>query len=359
MYKNYEERLRMIERRIAPILEKEYGSLRHLILSICVQRYFPTVDQGEIDTLVRNVLINQSFAWEEQGDLELLDKVTVKGLGIDEPTIYVSFHMSSYRLCLLYLLTKGKKIALLASREVISTQFSEINAIHNNVTGNPINVIDANAHNSLYQIREYLRTGYSIFVYLDGNTGTDGMTIANKHLIEIDFLSSHLLVRQGIPAIAYLCNVGLTPVICSRDKETQIPYINIGETIRVNPYERREEYVYRSLSTLYSLLGNIVRNNPDAWEAWLYIYKFAYRKSLSVLKPDDTEQKLKNIGVLSFNEKEYCLFDGEDEFLMISRSSLQAYDLKHLRGVNLRNRLEIETLSPDDLKALITRKILV
>lgn len=359
MYVAYERRIFEIKKRLQLVLEKEYSSLRHCIISSCVQRYFPDVfSQSEIDELIGDVLINQSLAWEEQGDLELLQKVNIVGDIPPSPTIYVSFHLSSYRLALLSLLIKSKEITLIASREIIETQFHEICNIHQRVTGFPITIIDANDVNSLYQMKEHLYRGRSLFVYLDGNTGADGMSTVNKNLLEVDFLSSSMLVRKGVPLIAYLCGVSITPIMCTREESTHIPRLTILDSLHSVPGERRDEYILRTLKYLYSYLSDILKKNPSIWEGWLYLYKFMPRRAVEMLTEDDVASRISSDTDLVFNELEYFEYVSNAECLVINRSSFEAYDLSHL-GIKSCLNLDSRTIAWSDMQELIKRRILV
>lgn len=359
MYLKYRSRVLGIKKRLALTLEKEYSSLRHRIISSCVQCYIPNIlSQVEIDELIEAVLINQSLAWEEQKDLELFEEVAVVGDIPAYPTIYVSFHISSYRLALLSLLFKVKEITLIASKEVIDTQFREISDIHQQVTGYPITIIDANDVNSLYQMKEHLNRGRSLFVYLDGNTGADGMSAVNKNLLEVAFLSSSILVRKGVPLIAYLCGVGITPIMCRRSHETQVPYVVVSESLHPIQGERRDEYISRVLIFLYSRLSDTLVEDPSIWEGWLYLYKFMPRKQVAMLTDVEVVSRMSSNMPMEFNSQEYFEYRTNSEYLVINRSSLEAYELSHL-GVNFSNISDISSISLRDIEELVKRRILV
>lgn len=360
-YKTYEERVKSIQQDLEAQIARETGSLRHHIISLCVNRYLPSYDhQVDIDELVRNVLVNQSLAWAEQDDYDLLKKLRVKGDIDESPCTYVSFHLASYRLGLVYLLAQKQKIALVASKEVIDSQFNKINEIHQFLTGYPISLIDANQSGALFRMRKYLEEGGSLFIYADGNTGADGMTTNNRNLQDIRFLASSIRVRKGASVVSYLCRVPLIPVIPGRDTVSHIPSIEIERAIYPREDEKRDEYILRSLGELYRYLELILLSYPDTWEGWLYIYKFASRSSIGEsLEHLHISEITPSSHSLKFNWQEYSIYRNPENPLIIHRASLEAYPLPHLQVVHLDDPNYLQTLPNEDLSQLIYRRILL
>lgn len=131
----------------------------------------------------------------------------------------------------------------------------------------------------------------------------------------------------------------------------------IDKPIRARDSESRAEYVDRALAWLYSSLEQYILEHPDSWEAWLYIYKFAAKKPIEILPKPLCESMLTRLENARFNHAKYAIYHNQNDSLIINRSSLQAYELAHLRIAELDNPAYLQTLATQDLVQLLSKQI--
>lgn len=273
---NYTQRASKIRKRVDEELKCHEQTIERLLLSASFKRFLPHLPENKYTSFVRDVLINQGLAWEEQSDVDLLDycKIISETEIENSPKIYCSFHMSSYRLCMLYLLKRNIPLTLLASNDIIKKQGELINSISDRTSGTITHhIIDANAPNSLIKMARELKNGNSLFVYVDGNTGVENSR-SKENLLDVEILESYIKVRTGIAYLSKLSDVPIVPIIATRNG-VQCPQIHIHKSICPSSNEEKQEFAERSIKELYSLLNDELKRHPEQWEAWMYLHKFA------------------------------------------------------------------------------------
>lgn len=347
----------MIAERVERILEKERNSIRHLMVSSCIKRFLPYLPESKHSEFLKSVLMNQLQAWEDQKNVNVLEECRVLGEEHIQtaPAIYTSFHLSSYRMSLKYLVAKGVPITLVASQDVLQEQEEIISRICAQLQ-NPIEFVDANAPHSLLTMVRTLKRGRSLFIYIDGNTGADGMSNDNRNLFEIGLLNSTLLVRQGVPILSYLAKTPLIPVLCHRSEVLEIqfyPSFFPSEGIS------REQYTVDALLYLYHILEENLRESPESWEAWLYIYKFVPKVVSEQLK--DAEQLCLPSSV-RFNAERYKAYEHRTgEVFLFDMTDICAYPIER----NIWNVLQkcdeegVKKLDERELRELLRLKVLI
>lgn len=314
----------MIAERVERILEKERNSIRYLMVSSCLKRFLPHLPESKHSEFVKSVLMNQLQAWDDQKNVNVWEECSVLGEEHiqTKPAIYTSFHLSSYRMSLKYLVAKGIPITLVASQDVLQEQEKIISRICAQLQ-NPIEFVDANSPHSLLTMLRTLKRGRSLFVYVDGNTGADGMSNDNRNLLEIALLSSTLLVRRGVSNLSYLAKIPIIPVLCRRNKVLEIqfyPSYSPSEDIS------REQYTVDALFYLYNILEDRLKESPESWEAWLYIYKFVPRMESEHL--EDVDQ-LDLPNSVQFNAERYKVYEHRTgEVFLFDMTEICAYPIE-------------------------------
>ena len=302
---SYTERIEKILERVENTIERDKNTIYSVLFSSCLNRFYPSLSITKHGDFAKKVLINQALAWEEQGDIELLSncKIVNGGELSATPKIYCSFHLSSYRLCMLYLLTNNIPITLIASQNVIKEQGSLIMQLHRMFSKNPPDsIIDANKPSSIFSMIGELRKGRSLFVYVDGNTGALDDRNANENLLKIDILNSHIKVRTGISYLSKITGTPIVPIISTRDTDN-FPKIELLAPIYPENNESKRRYIERSIKELYLVLNKRLVKYAEQWEAWMYLYKFAEKKA-------PIEKVLKQMvekGHFSFNKERYLV----------------------------------------------------
>ena len=203
-----------------------------------------------------------------------------------------------------------------------------------------------------------LRSGQSLFVYIDGNTGADGMSNTNANLFELPLLDSSLLVRKGVSVLSYLAKTPIIPLFTSRQGDNNFK-ITFFDPIMPRDGVARDSYIRASLLSLYHILEQQLLVAPDSWEAWLYIHKFVRppREEENIDEPINGYHK----GKYTFNAERYRFYqrDDNDRYIFDTRM-LQAYPMEsELWDMLHTKNIYAETIPQDLLKDLIKHRVIL
>lgn len=353
---NYSERIKLLMPNIKQAISKERSSFRYQLIASCLRRFIPSLLPSEYVQFLEQVLINQALAYSEQTDTQMLKNcnyITSEPLST-EPRIYVSFHLSSYRLNMLYLLQNGLPITLVASKDVIKEQSSIIKRSYASVSSQTThNIIDANHPNSIKSMLRELRDGRSIFAFIDGNTGVDGMSTSNKHLMRVPLLESHIMVRTGLAHLSKIANVPIVPMITYR-KQNEFPTICLFNSILANSNENTSNYVIRAIRVIYQYLDSALRSYADQYEPWLYMYKFADKISTNTGQKQfcDINYKFNDFRYNAFCHKNiHYLLDNND----FSAIEIDADTYRHLKM----NEVDINLINSQYRNYFINQQVVI
>ena len=357
---NYTQRASKIRKRVDEELKNHEQTIERLLLSASFKRFLPHLPENKYTSFVRDVLINQGLAWEEQFDVDFLDycKIISETEINNSPKIYCSFHMSSYRLCMLYLLKRNIPLTLLASNDIIKKQGGLINNICDRASSSiDHHIIDANAPNSLIKMMRELRKGNSLFVYVDGNTGVENLR-SKENLLDVKILDSYIKVRAGIAYLSKLSDVPIVPIIATKD-EKQCPQIHIYKPISPFSNEEKQVYVERAIKKIYSLLNHELERQPELWEAWMYLHKFATKyqeKPLDLSYEDFYRQRQ-----WKFNDERFLMWNYEQKHFILDIRDFSMTEISEAAADFLSNigQNSNESLSDSNLLYLIKNQIII
>lgn len=326
MQYNYLERIKKFEKRVNQIVEADLNSIHSLLFSSCLKRFYPKLSVSEYPKFIAEVLFNQFLAWEEQFDNDILSESNI--ISIEDlttaPKIYCSFHTSSYRLGMRYLLVNNIPITLVASKAVIQQQSNVIYEVSKSISQySPHRIIDANNPSSILTMRRELNEGRSLFVYLDGNAGVINDVKDNKNLQEVKVLASTIKARTGIAHLSKMSNVPIVPIFVTRDKNS-FPTIELLSSIYPSSEESRSEHVERTIKKLYSELNIRLERNPEQWEAWLYLYKFATKKRGENI-PHDTF--IKNLDEYRGSHSRFLVWEDRNKLYIMDNTDFSMIDI--------------------------------
>lgn len=337
-------------------INKERDSFRYQLIVSSLRRFIPMLRSEECDNFLEQVLINQALAYREQTDTQMLRQCRcILAEPLDaKPRIYVSFHLSSYRLNMLYLLQNRLPITLVASRDVIDEQGQIIQKSCAQVSGQAShNIIDANQSNSIMTMVRELKNGYSIFAFVDGNTGLDGMTSKNKHQIRVPLLNSCIMARTGLIYLSKITDTPIVPMITYR-KNGEFPTIHIFPSISPKSIENKDEYANRAIRIMYQHLNNALELYANQYEPWLYIYKFADKTSISPVQTLGCERKNK------FNDIRFNSFVYKDKYYILDNADFSVIEVdKDVSAVLQQEKIDLQQVAPKYRNYFLQHQIVI
>lgn len=235
----------------------DIASYPHLYNRLITSRYRASDDQLAEDLPIKQGVLANLTSYIQQ----------IKG----EPGFVATFHTGSYRLLSRVMYMQGLNVAVVMSREILDEQGEHLFAQHADMENvGALQLIDADAGNSLLKMLVALRDGYHIVIYMDGNHGAVPARDESENE-EVPFFNCHLLVRKGLAVLSYKRNIPIYPIFSSLDDADET-YYQSYPTISPDNEELLDDYVSRVFRTLYAHLQAVISMKPEMWEGWLYVH---------------------------------------------------------------------------------------
>jgi lauroyl/myristoyl acyltransferase len=282
-------------------------------------------------------------------------------LDTTSPSIFVSFHIGSYRAILALLIKKNLDIVLLMDPKAYAFQNKDVLKQYENIknlfqSSSNIVILPADKKDLALDILIKTRQGYSVLAFVDGNNGFGG-SFKQDHSLKVDFMGKDIMVKQGLAKLSHTLSLNIVPIISHYDDLRQ--KWEFHSPIIPSKSNKAEDYAQETMQNLYKILEDEVRKNPMQWDGWLYIHKFLADK-IEIEKREesyDAEKSYKISDKVGF----FCL---EDHYFLINKSNYKIFEIPQpvysvLKTSLQENRLDNDDISKYDLYPLYREQILL
>jgi hypothetical protein len=236
------------------------------------------------------------------------------------PKIYITCHLGFCKASISLLILKGiYKIALVVDENTFIKQSDAIQKMHTKFKklkgiDYEIKIINVERKGAVLEIIHLIKEGFSLFAYIDGNSGYKGVYNKEK-TIEIPFLKSSIVSRTGLSAISYLTKTPIVPFVSYYD-ENDFPVTEFLEEIKCKG-ENMQLYMEVTTKKIYTIFESYIVRYYNQWESWFYFHKYLDDNILNRKEVgfeidllSKTSMKKLNLSTFMINEKAY-LFDKE------------------------------------------------
>lgn len=270
------------------ISEDENLHGQYNMVSTALVNYLPALDVKDHKEIYKNILLHKKLSILEQSTYESLDFVTMENCSDEmvsllknKPTIICTFHTGSYRLLNLFLMKNKIPYSLVVGKNVVEQEGEAFRNIYNSLPGNQhennFSIIDAENATVGLQMLRAIKSGRSLVLYMDGNTGAGAATTKNDNRCHIDFLGQQIFARKGIAFLAHAANIPIVTVASYRASWTDIR-LKFFDPILPDINKDRGQFAEETTQRIYNLIAPLIKRYPEQWEAWLYIHKVAHIK---------------------------------------------------------------------------------
>lgn len=327
--------------------------------------FLPNLDYKEHNQRFKEVLFNPTKAMFERIDIDLIDKLDLSELKLTEESgsIISAFHYGSYQMISSALIKLNKKffiavnVTLENRTEVINESekyFQLCKERYNNTVQDNIMHLSVQNESFVIDAKHYIDNGYIMLMFIDGNSGSDGvMKIKSRSLTKIKFLNQYVNVRQGLPSIAYVCNVPIYTVFAERTNDPSIIKIKSYPPIFPNLEIPRNIFSAQATQQIYSILEQKLLIRPFEWEGWLNVHRWLDIKNLNPRNTISLNNKKKED--LKFNEKKFFLFRDRGLDFLLNKDTHLSYELDEetkkmiTGGINLLDEDELNYLKSKEI----------
>lgn len=346
-------------------LTKEEGYLaRFAVFSANLTNFFPSIPVASHTDLFRQNLTHIALETLDRSIPNLIKFTTFEGCSSEvsdnkKQFIFCTFHLGSYRSMASWLVALGYDFSVLVRQSVYVQQSEDIlDHAHQIKTvytssNSEVHVIDAEEPASALKILRELRTGRSLVVYMDGNTGS-----GHGKDERIDFLQRQIFTKQGAAFLSYASGIPILPVICYRQADHR-NVIAVSPPIFPDKELSKKSFSLLTTQQLYKWFSTYLQAYPAQWEAWNYIHHHLF------LPPESTTHLPKTAFQKShyqFNDQRYSLFSLRQDYVIIDRFYYQTYEISDdLYAYLLQGHLTspLKTLGKNVFESLVTLSVLI
>lgn len=314
-----------------PICTDEHLNGQFTLVSAGLHNYLPGIEFQKHEDIFTNLLLHKKLSTMEQGASEALHCTTVEHYNHDiaqllgsRNAIICTFHTGSYRLINLFLAHKGIPFSLVVGKDVIEKegerflyQFKDICGKHDE-----LEIIDAESSQTGFQMLRVLKTGRSLVVYMDGNTGAGNATASNSNHCLINFLQQQVFTRKGIGFIAHAANVPILPVICYRPSFSDIR-LRFFEPVYPDKNMERSQFAEQIIQMIYDIASPFIQQYSEQWEGWLYLHKVAH----IIYKRKKVDVPPKRSDLIRFNTEAFGLYKISGRPLLFEKTTYISYPI--------------------------------
>jgi lauroyl/myristoyl acyltransferase len=349
---------------------KPNQSINYNLVSASLYNFLPNIEVKKHENIFNKIIETRK---QSIIDLEVENNLKVNNYSLinleelkNNSFIICTFHIGSYRIINQYLAKHKIPFSLVISKNVIDTQGIQIKDSFSQYTqkeNNDLELIDAELPNSLFKMTKAIKNGKSLVIYIDGNLGSGNDTLNNENHFEINFLNKSIFVRRGIGLLATITKKPVLPVISYRD-HNNFNILNFYKPVISNENLDRNSNAKYIIKELYKKAEIIIREYPEQWEGWLYLYKISKinnKEIINVPESDNISDIYKK--KFKFNIIEFGLFTIENDFYIFQKFNYCSFKIDNQLYNALLNsnfkRINLNDLTSINLINLINKRVLI
>ncbi len=329
--------------------EKHSASVAFCSANINV--FFPEINIKKYSKIVLRIFYNNDLAKREKTNLKNLKKIDYSSLDLphNKGFFLVSFHYGAYHLISSMLIKLNYKTVVCVNETVfqnkktIEDSLNTFKKFKDEVNSeSDLVFLSVQDEAFVFNVKEYLEKNYAVLVFIDGNSGIDGiMNFDSKKKTVIDFFNQTIKVKYGIPSLAYSFNAPIIPVFCIRRRNSYL--VKSCKTIEVDKTLNKEAFSIYAIKRIYTELERQLKINPFQWEGWLYIHRWLDIKNLKDI-PNKKKGSVKKVNNLKFNNQKFAYFKLKESHFLLNKYTHLSYEIdekiKEIIFSNKKNKFE-------------------
>ena len=230
----------------------------------------------------------------------------------EKPHIFCSFHFGSFMQIGPYLNKLGIDFSVLTEPGINHRH------LHPTVEAEQLEVMHSNSSGILLNMIETLRSNKSLIVFLDGGKGSN-LDTERKSYATVDFLGKKYFVKKGIPALSYIANVPIIPVISYRTDKGEMKLF-FGNPIEPTRTISREVFVNQTIQACFDLFTKYLLDNPEQFTLWHALHQY-----IDIQTNTSNVNELPKVGKCCFNQNRYIFYHDEKARYLFDKVTLSCY----------------------------------
>lgn len=304
-------------------------------------------------------------------DIDLIRSLLQRGKGL----IFCSHHIGSFMSLPQELALMGFKVSLVIDEITFNQSYPRLEFVKKqlgNKSGNAelsegnsapenihrLNILNAQDKESFVSLIKALERGECIFVYVDGNTGWDGIW-GSTSKSAIDFLGFPITVKHGIPRLAAASGAPILPLVTLNDEGSG--KLIFGTPIIPRPdmtSQERDEFVTQSMKAIYKLLEDHALSHIDQWSSVCFLHRWRVPSSQNgaaaptSVDLEEIERLLQSGNRFKVKESRVATVNVKDATTLIDVQTLKIYKAPEEAQELFRHLLHKDGLMDADVSAI-------
>lgn len=313
--------------------KKEKNQLKDFnFMSASLSRFMPQIPIEEHWNTYLKIITTMRMREFDISDLySVTDQIVGKyefGMNLEKPKIFITCHLGFCKASMGLLILNGvTKIVLVVDDATYKNQADKILSMTERVKelfqiDFSFKIINVEKPNTALEMIELLKKGYSLFAYLDGNSGYKGVYNKEKS-IEIPFLRSIICSRTGLSKLAYFTSTPIVPFIAYYD-DNKVPIMKLFPEIQRENSTSIEDFTKNTTLTLYNTFETYIEKYVDQWESWFYIHKYLPKE---ILSSSNVQLSTNDISQTDFEINKYSVFKIDEDHYLFNRTSFSVFPI--------------------------------
>ncbi len=255
-------------------------SIALTFFSAALHNFLPQLQTKHHETIFKDWQLNVYLARLEQSSLKTLQHTVIENepnLEEHQPTIFCTYHMGSYRLINLWLISKKINFALVIGADAWKREAKDLVNLYRTHAAQgsaELEIINAEEAGSTFRMMRTLKAGTSLLFYIDGNTGTGLSNEQNENCLLVNFLHHKLWARKGMAYLSHLTGTPILPVLCYRADWLKST-LKFSTFIIPPANSNRHQFAATATQQIFNFVTPFIRKYPAQWEGWMHIHKTA------------------------------------------------------------------------------------
>lgn len=212
---------------------------------------------------------------------------------VNTPCIFATMHYGPYKAIGRFLLSRGISLCIPVTQNVYDMQKNMFEQAAVDIVNEMTKLVFVNVEkrSGLISLFKYVSSGYSLLIYLDGNSGIGGMSRDDEKLEDFNFFHETIKIRKGVQFLADKLSLDVIPIMATlRDASNKDSYIEIFPTVSSKECRVRK---------IWGLFCEYMKNDIAQWEGWCYVNSFFKYKQKEI------EATSNNGPIKRFNSERY------------------------------------------------------
>lgn len=226
-----------------------------------------------------------------------------ENIKVNTPCIFATMHYGPYKAIGRFLLSRGISLCIPVTQNVYDMQKNMFEQVAADIVDDTTKLVFVNVEkrSGLISLFKYVRLGYSLLIYLDGNSGIGGMSRDDEKLEDFNFFHETIKIRKGAQFLADKLSLNVIPILATLgDSTNKAPYIELFPAISSKECGVRK---------IWRLFCEYMKNDIAQWEGWCYVNSF-YK-----YKQKEIEATTNNGPIKRFNGERYAFVITDTRYL--------------------------------------------